>query len=201
MDFTDRRTDAYRLMKLQDEKNVAQARGGIVFKNLKVCGTGSAINVQKNVGSILLAPFRFREFFGKGPEKTILQNFDGVLKSGEMLVVLGRPGSGCSTFLKTLMGELHGLDLKKESTIHYNGEHQQLKIPSNQANLVRHPTGTDASSIQTIYRLQLRTGSAFPSSNSRRNFGICCSCPHPSRAVSRRIVKVDFRFLAEGIYR
>ena len=108
-------------MRLIDENHVIQRRGGIVFKNLEVGGSGSAINVQKNVGSLLLAPLRFREFFGKGPEKTILHSFDGCLKSGEMLVVLGRPGSGCSTLLKTLMGELHGLDLKPSSTVHYNG--------------------------------------------------------------------------------
>jgi hypothetical protein len=108
-------------MRLVDENNVIQRRAGIVWKNLKVCGSGSAINLQKNVGSLLLAPLRIGEFFGKGPEKTILNEFDGVLKSGEMLVVLGRPGSGCSTLLKTLTGELHGLDMKPQSEIHYNG--------------------------------------------------------------------------------
>lgn len=105
-----------------DEKNVIQRRAGVVFKNLKVCGSGNAINLQKNVGSVLLAPLRFREFFGKGTEKTILNDFSGILKSGEMLIVLGRPGSGCSTFLKTLMGELHGLDVKSQSEVHYNGQ-------------------------------------------------------------------------------
>src|SRR5882757_5545892 len=108
-------------MRLMDQNNVIQRRAGIVWKNLKVCGSGSAINLQKNVGSMLMAPLRFREFFGHGPEKTILNEFDGVLKSGEMLVVLGRPGSGCSTLLKTLMGELRGLDMKSHSEIHYNG--------------------------------------------------------------------------------
>ena len=83
---------------------------------------GSAINLQQNLGSLLLAPLRFGEFFGGRPEKTILNDFDGVLKSGEMLVVLGRPGSGCSTLLKTLMGELRGLDMKSQSEIHYNGK-------------------------------------------------------------------------------
>ena len=108
-------------MRLMDENEVIQRRAGIVWKNLKVCGSGSAINLQKNVGSLFMAPLRFGEFFGKGPEKTILNEFDGVLKSGEMLVVLGRPGSGCATLLKTLMGELHGLDMKSQSEIHYNG--------------------------------------------------------------------------------
>jgi ATP-binding cassette subfamily G (WHITE) protein 2 (PDR) len=109
------------MMRLLDENQVIQRRAGIVWKNLKVCGSGSAINLQKNVGSLLLAPLRFGEFFGRGPEKTILNEFDGVLKSGEMLVVLGRPGSGCSTLLKSLMGELAGLDMKSQSEIHYNG--------------------------------------------------------------------------------
>ena len=99
-----------------------QRRAGVVWKNLKVCGSGSAINLQQHVGSPFLAPIRFGEFFGKVSEKTILNDFEGVLKSGEMLVVLGRPGSGCSTLLKTLMGELHGLDMKAQSEIHYNGE-------------------------------------------------------------------------------
>ena len=108
-------------MRLMDENEVIQRRAGIVWKNLKVCGSGSAINLQKNVGSLFMAPLRFGEFFGKSQEKTILNEFDGVLKSGEMLVVLGRPGSGCSTLLKTLMGELHGLDMKSQSEIHYNG--------------------------------------------------------------------------------
>ena len=109
-------------MRLLDENEVIQRRAGIVWKNIKVCGSGSAIILQKTVGSLLLSPLRVREWFGRGVEKTILNKFDGCLKSGEMLVVLGRPGSGCSTLLKTLMGELHGLDLKSNSEIHYNGE-------------------------------------------------------------------------------
>jgi ATP-binding cassette, subfamily G (WHITE), member 2, PDR len=108
-------------MRLVDENNIVQRRAGFVFKNLRVSGTGSAINLQQTVGSVLMAPLRWREFFDKGPEKIILNSFDGVLKSGEMLIVLGRPGSGCSTLLKALTGELKGLKLDKDSIIHYNG--------------------------------------------------------------------------------
>jgi ABC-type multidrug transport system ATPase subunit len=46
------------------------------------------------------------------------------LKSGELLAVLGRPGSGCSTFLKSICGELHGLKLGSKTNIHYNGAPQ-----------------------------------------------------------------------------
>jgi ATP-binding cassette subfamily G (WHITE) protein 2 (SNQ2) len=33
-------------------------------------------------------------------EKFLIQGLSGVLKSGEMALVVGRPGSGCTTFLK-----------------------------------------------------------------------------------------------------
>lgn len=118
-----------RMMKLVDENGVVQKRAGFTFRDLKVSGSGSALNLQKDVASVLMAPVRFTEFFGRGSEKTILRNFDGVLKSGELLVVLGRPGSGCSTLLKTITGELHGLDLDKDSVIHYNGEIFQVGSP------------------------------------------------------------------------
>jgi ATP-binding cassette subfamily G (WHITE) protein 2 (PDR) len=59
--------------------------------------------------------------FGKKRPKQILHGFDGLIKGGELLIVLGRPGSGCSTLLKTLCGELHGLMLGSNSTIHYDG--------------------------------------------------------------------------------
>lgn len=51
----------------------------------------------------------------------ILRNVDGLVRSGEMLIVLGRPGSGCTTFLKTLAGETHGFYLEAETSIHYQG--------------------------------------------------------------------------------
>lgn len=70
-----------------------------------------------------MAPLRINEHlnFGHAPSKHILRNFNALLKSGELLIVLGRPGSGCSTYLKTICGEMHGLDLDKDSVVHYNG--------------------------------------------------------------------------------
>ena len=38
-----------------------------------------------------------------------------------MLVVLGRPGSGCSTLLKTISGETHGFYIDEKSEINYQG--------------------------------------------------------------------------------
>jgi ABC-type multidrug transport system ATPase subunit len=106
------------------QEGVRPQRASITFKNLNVSGSGAALQLQNTVGSVLMGPLKPADFFSFARPKThkkILQNFDGVLKSGELLMVLGRPGSGCSTLLKTLSGELHGLELEKESVVHYNG--------------------------------------------------------------------------------
>jgi len=51
------------------------------------------------------------KFFGvgkKSAEVDILHDFQGVCKPGEMVLVLGRPGSGCTTFLKTIANQRYG---------------------------------------------------------------------------------------------
>jgi ATP-binding cassette subfamily G (WHITE) protein 2 (PDR) len=96
---------------------------GLVYKNLNVYGSGAALQLQKTVTDLAMSLFRVGEMFsfGKKDHKHILRNFDGVVKPGELLIVLGRPGSGCSTLLKTMCGELHGLEMGEDTIIHYNG--------------------------------------------------------------------------------
>lgn len=63
-------------------------------------------------------PARMNPFAPK--PKTILRDFSGVAKPGEMVLVLGRPGSGCSTFLKAIAGS-RGEYLAVNGDIHYSG--------------------------------------------------------------------------------
>lgn len=93
------------------------------FRNLHVSGSSTGANFQSNVASVFMMPFRIRGYFSssKKPETLILSHFDGVVKPGELLLVLGCPGSGCSTFLKIMAGELSGLKIDKSSDIHYSG--------------------------------------------------------------------------------
>jgi ATP-binding cassette, subfamily G (WHITE), member 2, PDR len=118
------------LMNSIDGSNIRIRHAGFTFKNLNISGVGTALQLQKNVGSTLLAPLRILEYFksGSGRKSTILRGFDGVTKSGELLVVLGRPGSGCSTFLKSIAGQLHGLHIDQNSVIHYNGIGQKTMM-------------------------------------------------------------------------
>ena len=83
---------------------------GVSFRNLGVYGGAGA-------GWILLPtfPYEVAKIFGYGiftrikmmlgpkPEMMpIIQGFSGVVRPGEMLLVLGKPGSGASTFLRAL---------------------------------------------------------------------------------------------------
>ena len=115
-----------KFIQLLEEKDLRVRRSGFTFKNLNVSGVGAALQLQKNVGSVFAAPFRWRELFSHPPEKHILRGFNGHINPGELLIVLGRPGSGCSTFLKSICGELDGLEVSDQSTISYSGIPQDL---------------------------------------------------------------------------
>lgn len=84
-----------RLMLMMQEKGVTPKQTGIAYRNLSVSGTGAALQVQDTLGTFFTAPLRLGELFsfGKTEPKRILQNFDGLINPGELLVVLGRPVS------------------------------------------------------------------------------------------------------------
>ncbi|KAF2139372.1 uncharacterized protein K452DRAFT_275615 [Aplosporella prunicola CBS 121167] len=92
---------------------------GVVFKGLTVKGMGLGAALQPTNGDLFLALPRFlknlltrgpRQAAGKPPIRTILDNFSGCIKPAEMLLVLGRPGAGCSTFLKVLGNQRFGYE-------------------------------------------------------------------------------------------
>ncbi len=132
--------DAYKfarvLMRMAGEKGVKILSSGFVWKDLRVTGTGSSLQYQQTVGSVATTPMRLKELLHRGKERVILKKFEGVVKPGELLVVLGRPGSGCSTFLKTVMGETYGLKVDPKSVIHYDGIEQHTMVKHFKGELV-----------------------------------------------------------------
>ncbi|KAJ5813395.1 uncharacterized protein N7503_000145 [Penicillium pulvis] len=107
----------------QDPDRFLSRSAGVAFKKLSVHGFGSPTDYQKDVFNILLTiGGLFRGLVGSDKQKVqILNNFNGLVKSGEMLVVLGRPGSGCSTLLKTISGEMNGIFVDDQSYLNYQG--------------------------------------------------------------------------------
>ncbi|KAI9791015.1 MAG: hypothetical protein M1816_004582 [Peltula sp. TS41687] len=90
---------------------------GLIFRHLTVKGMGlGAALLPTNGDTFLGIPRLLKRLFSKGskvtggkpPIRTLIDDFNGCVKPGEMLLVLGRPGSGCSTFLKVLGNQRFG---------------------------------------------------------------------------------------------
>ncbi|KAG8532824.1 uncharacterized protein KY384_002702 [Bacidia gigantensis] len=107
----------------RDPELYPQRVAGISYQNLNVHGFGSLADYQKTFGNYPLSiTSLWGKLTGRGQRKIqILRDFDGLVRSGEMLVVLGRPGSGCTTLLKTISGRTHGFFIDEASEINYQG--------------------------------------------------------------------------------
>lgn len=100
---------------LEEEAGIKSKRIGVVWENLTVSGIGGVKNYVKTFPMAFVSFFNVYEtamhllgFGKKGREFDILKNFRGVTKPGEMVLVLGRPGSGCTTFLKVISNQRYG---------------------------------------------------------------------------------------------
>ena len=79
----------------RDPERYPKRVAGVAYKNLSAYGFGEPTDYQKTFGNY---PFKLlslaKRLFGKW-QKTkihILRHFDGLVKNGEMLLILGRPG-------------------------------------------------------------------------------------------------------------
>lgn len=95
---------------------------GVVWKGLTVKGMGLGAALQPTAGDIFLGLPRFlKSLVSKGPKKAggkppvrkIINDFNGCIRPGEMLLVLGRPGAGCSTFLKIIGNQRFGYEVRR----------------------------------------------------------------------------------------
>lgn len=98
---------------------------GIAYRNLRASGVATDSDYQPTVTNFVwkLGSELFR-MLKKDDESRyfdILKSMDGIMKPGEVTVVLGRPGSGCSTLLKTIASHTYGFKVGAESQITYDG--------------------------------------------------------------------------------
>lgn len=90
---------------------------GVVFKNLTVRGVESSASFVRTLPDAVIGTFGpdlykiLRRFFpslhfGKRPPtRDLIHDFSGAVRDGEMMLVLGRPGAGCTTFLKAIAND------------------------------------------------------------------------------------------------
>ncbi|KAL7622659.1 Multidrug resistance protein [Parahypoxylon ruwenzoriense] len=111
------------VVQVADREGQEFRAAGVCFQNLNVHGFGAATDYQKDVANVWLETAGIvRKVMGVGQRKIdILRNFDGLVRKGEMVVVLGPPGSGCSTFLKTIAGETSGIYVDDKTYFNYQG--------------------------------------------------------------------------------
>ena len=86
-------------------------------------GIGIGITTNQTFGGLFVVPFQklvSALSHHTTAQRTLLHDFSGSVKDGEMLLVLGRPGSGCSTLVKTIAMQTEGYE-NVEGEISYGG--------------------------------------------------------------------------------
>jgi hypothetical protein len=79
----------------RDPERYPKGVAGVAYKNLSAHGLGKPTDYQKTFGNYPLELYKWAKRLVGNETKTgiqILRDFDGLVKSGEMLVVLGRSG-------------------------------------------------------------------------------------------------------------
>lgn len=120
---------------------------GLVFKNLTVKGLGLGAALQPTLGDPFMALPRLikgllsgngRGVAGKPPVRTIINSFSGCIRPGEMLLVLGRPGAGCSTFLKVIANQRDGYK-SVDGEVAYGGTDAKIMARDYRGEVVYNP--------------------------------------------------------------
>ncbi|KAI5906237.1 Multidrug resistance protein CDR1, partial [Candida parapsilosis] len=101
------------------------SRLGVGYRNLRAYGTANDNDYQPTVTNGLWKYATEALSMLKKEDESkmfnILKHMDAIMRPGELTVVLGRPGAGCSTLLKTIAVNTYGFHLGKESKITYDG--------------------------------------------------------------------------------
>ncbi|KAI1172775.1 ABC-2 type transporter-domain-containing protein [Nemania sp. FL0916] len=109
----------------------SKKRVGVVYRNLTVKGVGSTASFVRTVPEAVLGTFgpdlyrNITKLFPslqlrKPPTRTLISDFTGCVRDGEMMLILGRPGAGCSTFLKAITNNIEAF-AAVEGDVSYGG--------------------------------------------------------------------------------
>ena len=148
---------------------------GVSFRHLTVKGVGLGAALQPTNGDTFLGlPRSIGKLLRKGPKRvstpvrTILNDFSGCVKPGEMLLVLGRPGSGCSTFLKVIGNQRYGFE-KISGDVSYGGTDAKVMAKDFRGEILYQPEDDLHSATLTVQNtLEFALKTRTPGKDSRQ---------------------------------
>ncbi|GME76728.1 unnamed protein product [Ambrosiozyma monospora] len=98
-----------------NDKGIQSRATSLVFEDFAVIGNNNTASIVKDVSDVFFAPVvAIKNKMSKKPQidmskfpktRKLIQGVTGVCNPGTLTLVLGRPGAGCSTFLKGVSGE------------------------------------------------------------------------------------------------
>ncbi|KAH8704060.1 ABC transporter [Talaromyces proteolyticus] len=163
-------------VKATHEHAYMERKLGVTWKDLTIKGTGSDSSFNENVLSQFL-PKKLKRGSGTTTPsvRTIINKSHGCVKPGEMLLVLGRPGAGCTTLLKVLANRRKGYtgiegQVNYGSLGHEDAAKYQGQIVMNTEEETFFPTLTAGETIDFATRLKIpyRVRSGYSSQEEAR---------------------------------
>ncbi|KAF9434230.1 hypothetical protein BGZ76_008355 [Entomortierella beljakovae] len=171
-----------------DDAGIMRRNLGVVWEDLEVLGEGVGAQYISTFATPFIAIsnlfnpyFWAKKAFSKQSSaprtvtKTILHPMNGFCKDGEMILVLGRPGAGCSTLLRVLANDrknykkvtgdvTYGPFNADEIALHHRGE-----VLYNQEDDFHYPTLTVRQTLTTALRTKT-PGKRLPEMAQKKQF-------------------------------
>lgn len=145
--------DLYKILTFLQNRNreydIQTKQAELVFQNLTIVGKNTSASFLTDVGDVFFAPvtyFTNKKKVANSPvdlklmpkTRKIVKNVTGFASPGTMTLVLGRPGSGCSSLLKVLSGETQTY-VKIEGEVTYGGIDSEKMIKQHKKELIYNP--------------------------------------------------------------
>ncbi|ODV97096.1 hypothetical protein PACTADRAFT_48852 [Pachysolen tannophilus NRRL Y-2460] len=159
-----------------EEQGIQFKEIGVEMSDVSVLGVDDSTSVVVTAGDIAMGPFLgLQKLFSRGKNdakkekktgddkyRKILRNINCLVNPGEMCLVLGRPGAGCSSFLKVVAGE-------NEQFVKVNGDitYNNISQPEMMKNFKK----------DVIYNPELDVHFPFLTVNQTLRFAIGCRTP------------------------
>ncbi|CCE65639.1 hypothetical protein TPHA_0M00640 [Tetrapisispora phaffii CBS 4417] len=111
-----------------NEQGIHIRKAGVIMEKVSAEGVDASTVEGTTFGDILCLPLTIYKGIRAAKQRkmrSILNNVNLLAEPGEMVLVLGRPGAGCSSFLKTAAGEIDQFAGGVVGDISYDGIPQE----------------------------------------------------------------------------